>query len=70
MIKFKVNEDIIGPEYVIYKDIVYTIVDENKPEIEVGWIDPETGLKDSINYSNADMKKYFDNGVWIKYDTK
>ena len=66
MIKFKVNEDLIGPEDVIYKDIVYTISDENKPEIEVVWSDPETGLKENINYSNSDMKKYFNNGDWIR----
>lgn len=66
MIKFKVNKDLIGPKDVIYKDIVYTILDENKPEIEVTWIDPETKQKDSINYSNEDMKKYFNNGDWIR----
>lgn len=66
MIKFKVNKDLIGPKDVIYKDIVYTILDENKPEIEVVWSDPETGLKEKINYSNYDMKKYFNNGDWIR----
>ena len=66
MVKFKVNKDLIGPKDVIYKDIVYTILDENKPEIEVVWSDPETGLKEKINYSNEDMKKYFNNGDWIR----
>ena len=66
MVKFKVNKDIIGHKDEIYKDIVYTILDENKPEIEVVWSDPETGLKEKINYSNYDMKKYFNNGDWIR----
>ena len=69
MIKFKVNKDLFSDiDSKIYEDIVYTIVDETKPEIEVRWIDPETNTEENINYSNADMQEYFRNGDWIKVE--
>ena len=68
MIKFKVSEDLIGPEDKELQDIIYTIVDETKPEIEVRWIDSETNTEENINYSNADMQEYFRNGDWIKVE--
>lgn len=68
MVKFKVSEDLIGTEDKELQDIIYTIVDETKPEIEVRWIDPETNTEENINYSNADMQEYFRNGDWIKVE--
>ena len=44
MIKFKVNENLLSDiDRKMYGDIIYTIVDETCPEIEVRWIEPDTG---------------------------
>ena len=52
----------------MYGDIVYTIVDETSPEIEIRWNEPDTGEEEKVNYSNAEMQKYFKNREWIKVD--
>ena len=69
MIKFKVNDNLLSDiDRKMYEDIVYTIVDETSSEIEVRWIEPDTGEEEKVNYSNAEMQKYFKNREWIKED--
>ena len=69
MIKFKVNENLLSDiDRKMYGDIVYTILDETSPEIEIRWIEPDTGEEENVNYSNAEMQKYFRNREWIKVE--
>ena len=69
MIKFKVNENLLSDiDRKMYGDIIYTILDETSPEIEIRWIEPDTGEEEKVNYSNAEMQKYFKNREWIKVE--